>query len=94
MTSIKQTDKIKNAFVIGRVGEGRIKLELIKKSKRNWVVHWLRRNSLLKNALEQGSSTRGPHADLRRVLCGPGRVFHKIQCVMNNLLKLESLDTI
>ena len=28
--------------------------------------------------LEQGSSTRGPPAALRRVLCGPGRVFHKV----------------
>ena len=36
-----------------------------------------------RNTLQQGSSTRGPHAALRRVLCGPGRVFHKIQCVMN-----------
>ena len=33
--------------------------------------------------LGQGSSTRGPPAALGRVLCGPGRVLHKIQCVMN-----------
>ena len=32
--------------------EGRITLELIKKRKRNWLGHWLRRNCLLKNALE------------------------------------------
>ena len=33
--------------------------------------------------LNQRSSTRGPPAALGRVLFGPGRVFHKIQCVMN-----------
>ena len=35
--------------------------------------------------LGQGSSTRGPRAACgpQRVSCGPGRVFHKIQCVMN-----------
>ena len=31
--------KIKNAVVLGRVGEGRIMLELIKKKKRNWQGH-------------------------------------------------------
>ena len=35
----------KNAVVIERVGEGRIILELIKKRKRNWLSHCLRRNS-------------------------------------------------
>ena len=34
------------------VGDGRIMLELIKKRKRNWLGHWLRRNGLLKDALE------------------------------------------
>ena len=34
------------------VGETRIMLELIKKRKRNWLGHWLRRNCLLKDALE------------------------------------------
>ena len=28
-------------------------------------------------------AARGPHAALGPVLCGPGRVFYKIQCVMN-----------
>ena len=33
--------------------------------------------------LSQGCATRGPAAALRSVLCGgPGRLFHKIQCVM------------
>ena len=45
-------DKIKYAVVLERVGEGRIMLELIKKRKRNWLGHWLRRNYLLKDALE------------------------------------------
>ena len=34
------------------VGEGRIMLELIKKRERNWLGHWLRRNCLVKDALE------------------------------------------
>ena len=34
------------------VNEGRIMLELIRKRKRNWLGHWLRRNCLLKDALE------------------------------------------
>ena len=49
---VKRTYKIKNALVLERAGEGRIMLELIKKSKRNWLGHWLRRNCLLKDALE------------------------------------------
>ena len=40
----------KNAFVLESVGEGRIMLEVI---KRNWLGHWLRRNCLLKDALEE-----------------------------------------
>ena len=49
---VKWTDKIKNAVVLERVVEGRIMLELLKKMKRNWLSHWLRRNCLLKCALE------------------------------------------
>ena len=45
-------DKIKNAVVLEIVGEGRVMLELIKKKKRNWMGHWLRRNCLLKDTLE------------------------------------------
>ena len=52
MERVKWTDKIKNAFVLERVGKGRIMLELIRKRKRNWLGHWLRRNCLLKDALE------------------------------------------
>ena len=52
MESVKWTDKIKKVVVLERVGEGKIMLEIIKKRKRNWLVHWLRRNCLLKDALE------------------------------------------
>ena len=52
MERVKWTDKIKNAVVLERVGEGRIMLELLRKRKRNWLSHWLRRNCLLKDALE------------------------------------------
>ena len=52
MERVKWTNKIKNAVVLERVGEGRIMLELIRKRKRNWLGHWLSRNCLLKDALE------------------------------------------
>ena len=48
--------------MLERVGEGRIMLELIKKRKRNWLGHWLKRNCLLKDALEgtvNGKKVRG-----------------------------------
>ena len=45
MERVKWTDKIKNAVVLKRVGEARIIVELIKKRKRNWLGHWLRRNA-------------------------------------------------
>ena len=48
----KSTDEIKNAIVLERAGVGRIMLELIKNRKINWLGHWLRRNCLLKDALE------------------------------------------
>ena len=52
MERVKWTYKIKNAVVLEIAEEGRIMLELIKKRKRNWLGHWLRRNCLLKDALE------------------------------------------
>ena len=55
----------KNAVVLERVGEGRIMLELIKKRKINWLGHWLRRNWLLKDALEGMVN--------RKKVCGRGR---------------------
>ena len=54
MERVKWTDKIKNSVMLERVGERRIMLELIRKRKRNWLTHWLRRNCLLKDALEHG----------------------------------------
>ena len=51
---VKWIDKIQNAVVLERVGEGRIMLDLIKKRKRNWQGYWLRRYCLLKHALEHG----------------------------------------
>ena len=62
MEHVKWTDKIENAVVLERVGEGRIMLELRRKRKRNWLGHWLRRNCLLKDALEgmvNGKKVRG-----------------------------------
>ena len=62
MQRVKCTDKIKNAVVLEKVGEGRTVLELIRKRKRNWLGHWLRRNCLLKDALEgmvNGKKVRG-----------------------------------
>ena len=71
MERVKWTDKIKNAVVLERMGEGRIMLELIRKRKRNWLGHWLRRNCLLKDALEgrygkwEGSSRQKKISDDR-----------------------------
>ena len=62
MEHVKWTDKIKTAVVQERVGEGKIMPELIKKRKRNWLGHWLRRNCLFKDALEgmaNGKKVRG-----------------------------------
>ena len=59
MELVKWTDKIKNnAVLLERVGEGRIMLELIRKRKRNWLGHCLRRNCLLNDALERMVSER------------------------------------
>ena len=59
---VKWTDKIKNAVVLERVGEGRIMVELMKKRKINWLGHWRRLNCLLKDAVEgmvNGKKVRG-----------------------------------
>ena len=59
---VKWTDKIKNAVVLERVGEGRIMLELTRKRKINWLGYWLTRNCLMKDALEgvvNGKKVRG-----------------------------------
>ena len=75
---VKWTDKIRNAVVIERVGEGRIMLERIKKRKRKCLGHWLRRNCLLKDALEgigKGKKVRGR------------RRYQMIDNIMINLLQ-------
>ena len=49
MEHVKWTGTIKkNSAVLERVGEGKIMLDLMKKRKRNWEGHWLRRNCPLK----------------------------------------------
>ena len=56
------TQNKKNAILLERVGEGRIMLQLIRKRSRNWMGQWLRRNCLLKDALEvmvNGKKVRG-----------------------------------
>ena len=83
MGRVKWTDKIKNAVVLERVGEGGIMLELIRKRKRNWLGHWLRRNCLLKDALEgmvNGKKGRGRRRRRRR------RRYEMIDNIMINWL--------
>ena len=61
MELVKWTEN-KNSLVLERMGERRIMLELIMKRKRNWLGLWLRRNCLLKDALEgmvNGKKVRG-----------------------------------
>ncbi|KAJ4439488.1 hypothetical protein ANN_07612 [Periplaneta americana] len=59
----KWTDRVRNEAVLKRVHEERMMmLKLIRKRKRNWLGHWLRRNCLLKVALEgmvNGRRVRG-----------------------------------
>ncbi|KAJ4449600.1 hypothetical protein ANN_01003 [Periplaneta americana] len=52
MERVKWTERTTNEAVLERVGEERMMLKLIRKRKRNWWGHWLRRNCLLKDALE------------------------------------------
>ncbi|KAJ4430925.1 hypothetical protein ANN_19518 [Periplaneta americana] len=62
MERVKWTDRIRNEVVLERVDEERMMLKLIRKRKRNWLGHSLRRNSLLKDALEgmvNGRRVRG-----------------------------------
>ncbi|KAJ4444108.1 hypothetical protein ANN_05897 [Periplaneta americana] len=62
MERVKWTDKIRNEAVLERVDEKRVMLKLIRKRKRNWLGHCLRRNSLLKDPVEgmvNGRRVRG-----------------------------------
>ncbi|KAJ4444839.1 hypothetical protein ANN_06636 [Periplaneta americana] len=57
-----KANRIRNEAVLERVGEERMMLKLIRKRKRIWLGHWLRRNWLLKDALEgmvNGRRVRG-----------------------------------
>ena len=72
-------DKIKNAVMLERVGEGRIMLELIRKRKGNWLGHWLRRNCLLKDALEQGCQPFSSRANLHLSYNPAGRSHCRLQ---------------
>ncbi|KAJ4429930.1 hypothetical protein ANN_22134 [Periplaneta americana] len=57
------TDRIRNEAMLERVGEERMMLKLIRKRKGNLLGHWLRRNCLLKDALEgmvNGRRVQGP----------------------------------
>ncbi|KAJ4427344.1 hypothetical protein ANN_24964 [Periplaneta americana] len=49
---VKWADRIRNEAVLERVDEERMMLKLIRKRERNWLGHWMRRNCLLKEALE------------------------------------------
>ena len=64
---VKWTDKIKNAVVLEREGEGTIigQLELIKR-RRNWLGLWLGRNCLLKDAKREDSSKQKKISDDRQ----------------------------
>ena len=53
MESVKWTDKIKKCSCARKNGRRKNNAELIRKRKRNWLDHWLRRNCLLKVALEE-----------------------------------------
>ncbi|KAJ4431094.1 hypothetical protein ANN_19689 [Periplaneta americana] len=49
---MERTERIRNEAVLERVDVEGIMLKLIRKRKRNWLGHWLRRNYLLKDVLE------------------------------------------
>ncbi|KAJ4444468.1 hypothetical protein ANN_06260, partial [Periplaneta americana] len=52
MERVKWTERIRNEAVLERVDEERGMLKLVRKRKRNWLGHRLRRKYLLKDALE------------------------------------------
>ncbi|KAJ4452200.1 hypothetical protein ANN_03718 [Periplaneta americana] len=67
MERVKWTDRIRNESMLERMAEERMMLKLVRKRKRNLLGHWLRRNCLLKDALEgikirsdAGNRTRDP----------------------------------
>jgi len=52
MEKISWTDYVRNEEVLLRVNEQRNILNVIRKRKANWIGHLLRRNCLLKQAIE------------------------------------------
>jgi hypothetical protein len=52
MEKISWTDRVRNEEVLYRVKEERNILHTIKRRKANWIGHILRRNCLLKHAIE------------------------------------------
>ncbi|KAJ4446675.1 hypothetical protein ANN_13372 [Periplaneta americana] len=52
MEHVKWTYGIRNEAVLERMKEERVDETVTRKIKRNWLGHWLRRNCLLKDALE------------------------------------------
>uniref|UniRef100_A0A8D9A6H6 Uncharacterized protein n=1 Tax=Cacopsylla melanoneura TaxID=428564 RepID=A0A8D9A6H6_9HEMI len=52
MEGIKWTDKVRNEEVLRRVGEQRSLLKAIRKRKRNWLGHILRRDCLQRRVME------------------------------------------
>ena len=52
MERVSWVQRITNEQVLERIGERRRLLEVIKKRKKNWIGHMLRRDCLLVNALE------------------------------------------
>ena len=62
MEGIKWTEKVRNEEVMRRVGEQRTLLETIRKRKRNWLGHILRRDCLQRRVMEgkiEGKRGRG-----------------------------------
>ena len=52
MERVKWTDKIKKCSCAGNSGRRKNNARTDEGRKRNWLGHWLRRNCLLKDALE------------------------------------------
>ncbi|KAJ4447805.1 hypothetical protein ANN_09813 [Periplaneta americana] len=80
MERVKWTDRIRNDAMLERVDEERIIPKLIRKRKRKCLVHWLRRNYLLKDAL--GGMVNG-----RRV-----RISNLLRCRINYESPLNPMD--
>ncbi|KAJ4427378.1 hypothetical protein ANN_24999, partial [Periplaneta americana] len=76
MERVKWTDRMRNEAMLERVGEERMMMKLLIKRKRNWLGHWLRRNWILKDALERMMNGIRNDAVLERV--GEERMMLKL----------------